>query len=204
MAAGFEIRAPGDLNQEFSDWGFTAAMGAMPLYLRDIWSSRMRQIETTGAQARRGSAEPSWGRNRQSYGIGTYGAGTYGTRDYETIGITGTRFGAGRYGEERTTPASSDVLRGAYADMSGPGTQRVGELGAQQIGGPIGGRYAGVTSTPGAIGQMFGPTEQILGTKVGATTCLTRAETGPYIPGSDYNKPRREGLISYRKDQCGL
>jgi hypothetical protein len=51
---------------------------------------------------------------------------------------------------------------------------------------------------------MFGPTEQISRQEVGETTCLMRAETGPYILGSDYNKPRREDVTSYRKDQCGL
>lgn len=326
------VRAPGDLSREFSERGFTATMGAVPLYPRDIWSSRMRQIETTGARARRGLPGPSWDTNRQpwsptdtatqpstrapsyhapttgrqmSTGTGAYptattyrgsrGRGTemqdwgeiiapgaiplyewekveslyrqreanqrptsrgpswkpnrppwapsrqttpmlprsqqgpeftsygcdmamaggmsprqaqecsFGARTYGTIGTTETRFVAGRYGEGRITSASPDTLRGAYAGMSGPETSGVEELGAQQIGGSSGeGEYARITSTPRAMGQMFGPTEQIPRPMVGETTCLMRAETGPYIPGSDYNKPRREGAISYRKDQCGL
>ena len=87
---------------------------------------------------------------------------------------------AGRYGEERITPASPDTLRGVYASMPVPETSRVEELGAQQIVGPSGeGEYAGITSTPGAVGQMFGPMELIPRQGVEETTCLMRAETGP-------------------------
>lgn len=130
----------------------------------------------------------------------SFGAGTYGT-----IGTTGTRLGAGRYGEGRITPASPDTLRGAYAGMPVPETSRVGEpwcsadRRAQRRR-----RVCWYHFHPGAVGQMFGPTEQISRQEVGETTCLMRAETGPYILGSDYNKPRREDVTSYRKDQCGL